>query len=219
MSHRSKIDWTGRYFLKANALHKVWCRIMSHYVDWTSHIPELSQLSDDDQLKLMIARSIPCVWMMVSHRSMIYNTNGISISGGTYFPKDEEERQQVDKEIYPFLKRICDWVTEEFIEPAKEMEIGEEEYALLRILCFFMPAATLSPKGKAIVKEARNFYRNILVQTIIHKFPDWTHEEVCNRISKLLCFLPVMETAGRIEDDNLSVMTLFNVADMQGELT
>ena len=79
--------------------------------------------------------------------------------------------------------------------------------------------STLSSKGKAIIKEARNFYRNILIQTITHKFPDWTHEQICTRLSQLLCFLPVMETAGRIEDDNLSVMTLFNVADMQGELT
>ena len=87
----------------------------------------------------MVSRGVPCIWMMVSQRSITYNTDGVSISGGTYFPKDEEERKQIDKEIYPFLKAMCDWVTDEFIEPAKKMNISEEEYALLRILCFFMP--------------------------------------------------------------------------------
>uniref|UniRef100_A0AC35ERQ8 Uncharacterized protein n=1 Tax=Panagrolaimus sp. PS1159 TaxID=55785 RepID=A0AC35ERQ8_9BILA len=48
-ARRSKIDWSCRYFLKSSALNKVWCRIMGHYIDWTSHIPELAKMDSEDQ--------------------------------------------------------------------------------------------------------------------------------------------------------------------------
>uniref|UniRef100_A0A914Q4B2 NR LBD domain-containing protein n=1 Tax=Panagrolaimus davidi TaxID=227884 RepID=A0A914Q4B2_9BILA len=212
------IDWSCRYFLKSAALNKVWCRIMGHYVDWTSHIPELAKMDSEDQLQLMLARSIPCVWMLVGQRSMSKNNHGISLSGGAYFPTDEEEQKQIDKEILPFLKKVCTWVKEEYMEPAKAMDLSETEYAILRVLCFFVPVAKLSPKGKDIVRRARHFYRNVLIQHLRSKYPG--QEDFCmSRLAELLCFLPIMEIAGRMEDDELSFMTLFNVADMQGTLT
>ena len=81
-----------------------------------------------------------------------------------------------------------------------------------------MSVATLSPNGKEVTRRARNFYRNVLIQYLRSQHPG-QDEYVMNRLSQILCFLPVMEIAGRIEDDELSFMTLFNVAQMQGELT
>lgn len=50
------------------------------------------------KIQLLLARSIPCVWMLVGQRSMMKNAHGISLSGGAYFPTDEEEQKQIDKE-------------------------------------------------------------------------------------------------------------------------
>lgn len=120
------------------------------------------------------------------------------------------------------------------MEPAKALELSETEYAILRVLCFFVPGlsifpqvnplsisflvAKLSPKGKEIVRCARHFYRNVLIQHLRSKYPG-QEEFVMSRLAELLCFLPIMEIAGRMEDDELSFMTLFNVANMQGTLT
>jgi len=220
ISTRTKIDWSARYFLNNTGMKRMWCRIVTHYCDWVSHIPEFSKLSHTDKQQLIIDRTVPCIDVLIAHRAMTANAKGVVFSGGSYFPRDEQEQDTlVDPEIKPYLKRLTNWLYDEFVTPAKKMNLTEAEYAILRVLIFFVPVDGLSEEGKQIVREAFNFYRNILCNEIRSEHLDWEIDQIMDRISSIMSFLQVIETAKVIEDEGFSVMTLFNIAQMKGELT
>ena len=150
---------------------------------------------------------------------MTANAKGVVFSGGSYFPRDEQEQDtMVDPEIKPYLKRLTNWLYDEFVISAKKMNLTEAEYAILRLLIFFVPVDGLSEEGKQIVREASNFYRSILCSEIRSEHSDWEIDQIMDRISSVMSFLQVIETAKIIEDEGFSVMTLFNIAQMKGEL-
>ena len=198
----------------------MWCRIVTHYCDWVSHIPEFSKLNHADKLRLIIDRTVPCIDVLIAHRGMVANVKGVVFSGGSYFPRDNQEQDtMVDLEIKPYLKRITNWLYDEFIVPAKKINLTEAEYAILRLLIFFVPVDGLSEEGKQIVREAANFYRTILCNEIKTEFPHLKIDQIMDRLSSIMSFLQVIETAKVIEDEGFSVMTLFNIAQMKGELS
>uniref|UniRef100_A0AC34QRK2 Uncharacterized protein n=1 Tax=Panagrolaimus sp. JU765 TaxID=591449 RepID=A0AC34QRK2_9BILA len=164
-------------------------------------------------------RIVPCIDILLAHRGLVMNTKGIPYSGGSYFPRDEEEQQMVDLQIRPYLKRLSDWLYDEIVIPGRQMQLSETEYALLRLLTFFIPVDGMSESGKKIVRDANSFYRHILCREIQNLFPHFTPEERIERLSTIMSFLPKIEMAKTLEDEGFSVMTLFNIASMKGELT
>ena len=57
-----------------------YCRLLLHFFDWFSHIPELDELSDADKVRsklddsrqlaylqrlLVVDRIVPCVWLLM----------------------------------------------------------------------------------------------------------------------------------------------------------
>ena len=105
------MDWSGKSLLESSGLNRIFCRLFLHYIDWASHFPELSEMSNQDcvsfsfflnlflnfQNQLMFSRSVPCIWIMLCLRSINNKTKGISLSAGMYFPSDEAEQGLIDK--------------------------------------------------------------------------------------------------------------------------
>uniref|UniRef100_A0A1I7YMP6 Nuclear Hormone Receptor family n=1 Tax=Steinernema glaseri TaxID=37863 RepID=A0A1I7YMP6_9BILA len=218
ITHRYKIDWTPKSFLRAQGLKKVWCRIVGHFADWASHIPELSLLEDEDKMRMLIGRSIPCIWFLIGHRSFVNKTNGLSLSAGYYFPADEEQQKFVDNEILTLCKSLCELLMTDFVKPMKEMQTTEAEYALIRVLSFFISVPRLSQRGRDIIASARNKYLNVLSDLVQKSNPTFGFSQVVERVGKLLMLIPVIEKISQMEDDTLGMMTVFNVAEMRGEL-
>uniref|UniRef100_A0AC34PW72 Uncharacterized protein n=1 Tax=Panagrolaimus sp. JU765 TaxID=591449 RepID=A0AC34PW72_9BILA len=219
VSSRTAINWSADYFIDSSGMKRMYCRILTHYGDWVSHIPEIFSLSYSDRVRLVIDRNVPCIDILLAYRSVINNAEGLVLSGGSYYPRKESDQRTVDIQIRPYLKRLTDTLYDEFIIPAKKMKMTEAEYALLRLLVFFLPVEGLSDDGKRIVRQAANFYRNVLSLNIQKEFPDYSTNEIMERMSKLMSFLPVIEIAKSAENAGFSIMTLFNIADLNGELT
>uniref|UniRef100_A0A914QNT9 Uncharacterized protein n=1 Tax=Panagrolaimus davidi TaxID=227884 RepID=A0A914QNT9_9BILA len=97
------------------------------------------------------------------------------------------------------------------------MKLTLIEYSLLRLLLFLTPVPGLSPQGKKIIKNASKFYREILVSQIL-KTTNNSIYKAMERMGTVMKFLYVMEEAKCYTDQNFSVMTLFNIADVKGEL-
>uniref|UniRef100_A0AC34Q309 Ecdysone receptor n=1 Tax=Panagrolaimus sp. JU765 TaxID=591449 RepID=A0AC34Q309_9BILA len=215
VSYRTPIDWKGRYHIDSKKLKPMWCRIFTHYVDWLSHVPELTALSMTDQTKLMIDRCGPCVNIMCGYRAIVTNTKGIVLSGGSYYPRDETELKRMDKKVS--LKQ-ANWVYDEFISPARHMRLTENEYAILRVLVYLMPADGMSEDGKRVVREAANFYRNVLCTQIRQSYPDLSFQQVMDRMSRIMVFLSVFENAKAMANAGFSMMVLFNCPEMNEDL-
>lgn len=99
-------------------------------------------MTEQERIHLTIGRLAPCVWSIVANRSVDYHKDGskrILLSGGTYFPMDDEEQMTVDPSLSKFLVEACKWVFTEVVEPALQMGVTAEEFALLRVICFLTP--------------------------------------------------------------------------------
>lgn len=129
----------------------------------------------------------------------------------------------------------------EIVAPLEEMQVDEAEYCLLKAICFFengslFPSllqqradSELSSKGKEIVSRGREKCVAALYDYICAKEagdePE-RHFKVTNRLSKLFLVMPSVEvgllsrqSSQRIaqqEDDNVTFLTLFNRADLNG---
>ncbi|KAH7671521.1 hypothetical protein AAVH_42679, partial [Aphelenchoides avenae] len=43
---------------------------------------------------LLASRIIPCAWLLLCHRSAVYKTKGVAMSGGDYHPASISERDE-----------------------------------------------------------------------------------------------------------------------------
>ena len=44
------MNWAPRFYTTAKFFYQGWCRVYLTYIDWASHIPELRQLTEKDQV-------------------------------------------------------------------------------------------------------------------------------------------------------------------------
>ncbi|KAI6237547.1 Nuclear hormone receptor family member nhr-34 [Aphelenchoides besseyi] len=210
--------WQPRELLTGQAFRSVWCRIALHYVDWASFIPELYELNVEDQLRMIVGRCVPLLWQIIAHRSY-KNTNMkcVLTTGGTYVPLEGKEREQLEKEpATKFAIEAGSWLTDCFVEPAKELNVTDAEFSLLRVIAFLSPVPQLSPEGRKTIREAQRFYQSCLLKLIQTQSDPIS---AAKRISELLCLLPPIEHVSTIEDNHMTVMTLFNQNNMKGDLT
>lgn len=57
---RTPMDWTPRFeYTSLSVMRACYCRLLVHFFDWISHIPELSELSESDQVILKQEEYVP----------------------------------------------------------------------------------------------------------------------------------------------------------------
>uniref|UniRef100_A0AC34QH69 NR LBD domain-containing protein n=1 Tax=Panagrolaimus sp. JU765 TaxID=591449 RepID=A0AC34QH69_9BILA len=140
----------------------------------------------------------------------------MALSGGSYFPRQESEQKIMDKRV---ILRQANLIYDEFTTPARHMHLTKNEYAILRVLVYLMPVDHMSENGKRVVREAANFYRNVLCMQIRQSYPDLSIQQVMDRMSRMMVFLSVLENAKAMGNAAFSMMLLFNCPEMKGDLT
>jgi hypothetical protein len=87
--------WKDLFWFTVEGFKGMWCRILLHYADWASNIPEISSLDYEDQFKLIFERSVPAIWLIIAHRSL-RNSEGrkVLMSGGSYVPLGDPEEEK-----------------------------------------------------------------------------------------------------------------------------
>ncbi|KAH7729455.1 zinc finger protein [Aphelenchoides avenae] len=88
---RFPVDWRPSKVSTAANFRKNYLRIIAHFFDWASHIPELELLSETDKELLVLSRCIPCSWLLMGHRTAIYDADGILVTAGDYFPENGKD--------------------------------------------------------------------------------------------------------------------------------
>uniref|UniRef100_A0AC34FJH3 Uncharacterized protein n=1 Tax=Panagrolaimus sp. ES5 TaxID=591445 RepID=A0AC34FJH3_9BILA len=216
---RTSLDWSAKHFLTGATLKAVWARTVLGYLDWISFIPEMDEFNTVDKKIMIIGRSIQSLWMVFSHRSAIANAPGILFSGGCFFPRDKNEWIHIDSEAVLSCSRTSDIANNELIDEMKALKITDEEFAILKVICFFMPVPQLSKEGFEIVQNARRKYTSVLTELIRMQNFDKPLNEILDRVSRFMLLLPIIERVSQLDDDTLGMMTIFNMAGMQSSLT
>ncbi|KAI6187552.1 hypothetical protein M3Y98_00256700 [Aphelenchoides besseyi] len=192
---RKNMRWEANFWLTTETFKRMWCRVALHYIDWASHVVELEQLSFSDQLKIVIGRCVPSLWLILAHRSWkIKNKKCIVLSGGSYVPLDEEATNYEKNSICNCLIEAGRVVWDELLEPGDQIGMTEEEFALLRVIAFLNPVPQLSPRGREIVRSAQARYHSALADLILHHHGGQENFVAASkRLSALLSLLPPIE--------------------------
>jgi len=157
------------------------------------------------------------------------------------------------------------------IKPLRELQVTEQENALLRVLCFFTPIPQLSEAGMLLVNGSHQKYLNALNELVLlsrsppplpssSPLPQMQDEQPCNnggssravmpmsqllsgvgqvqvlgpladdqqqmnpmqrvigRMSRLLVLLSIVEQVSQLDDDAITMMSVFNLSGMRGTL-
>jgi hypothetical protein len=217
--NRTKLDWSAKHFLTGKNIKSIWARTLLSYLDWISFIPELDDFKSKDKTLMIIGRSIQSLWMVFTHRSAVANAPGILFSGGCFFPRDRNEWENIDSEAVLSCSRTSDIANYELIDEMRALKISDEEFAILKVICFFMAVPQLSKEGFEIVQNARRKYTSILTELIRMQNIDKPIHEILDRVSRFMLLLPIIERVSQLDDDTLGMMTIFNMAGMQSSLT
>ncbi len=67
---RTPMDWSARFVMQSSVFASFWCRSVSYYADWPSHLPELQLLEQEDLVKLLVERGPQCLWLCFAHHSI-----------------------------------------------------------------------------------------------------------------------------------------------------
>jgi hypothetical protein len=217
--NRTKLDWSAKYFLTSKSIKQIWARTILSYLDWISFIPELDNFNSNDKNLMVIGRSIQSLWMVFTHRSAIENAPGILFSGGCFFPREKKEWINIDSDAVLSCSRTSDIANKELIDEMKALKITDEEFAILKVISFFMPVPQLSKEGFEVVQNARRKYTNVLTELIRIQNINKSFNEILDRVSRFMLLLPIIERVSQLDDDTLGMMTIFNMAGMQSSLT
>ncbi|KAI6216641.1 Nuclear receptor domain-containing protein [Aphelenchoides fujianensis] len=119
------------------------------------------------------------------------------MSGGAYVPLEPEELSLYGSPgICGCLIDAGNLVWDEFLDPAYEMGMTEEEFALLRVICFLNAVPQLTPEGREVVRTAQDKYIQALTKLIAYQSGGkWDFVTISKRVSALLCLLPPVEVS------------------------
>ncbi|KAH7720275.1 NHR-34 protein [Aphelenchoides avenae] len=213
---RYPANWSSQKVFCGTTFLREYLRTIAHFFDWARSIPEVDMLSEHDKEVLITGRCVPCNWLLMCHRSAIDNAPGIPITAGSYMPFNAYSK--IDVEVRP-LSGVVDVAMADIVKPLQENEVSKAEYALLRVVCFCSPVPSMSKEGSEIIRNAKEKYLNMFSELVHRHARDPAFSKVVQRVSRLMMLLPAAERVGQMDDAALSVMSLFNLAGLQGSLT
>uniref|UniRef100_A0A914IAC5 Uncharacterized protein n=1 Tax=Globodera rostochiensis TaxID=31243 RepID=A0A914IAC5_GLORO len=222
VSARTPIDWSGQQLITKETMAPSYCRLMVHYFDWVSYVPELGELTEEDRQIQIIKRAMRCVWLLCSFRSALLNINGVSGCCECMFPYSLEQRERLDPELKSIFLDSATMAFTELVVPFRELRLTESEYVFLRALCLFSPVSRVSERGRAQVARARDKYLSYLSDLIRKSEANGAasaRECAVGRMSRLMMFLATVEQVAQMGDNAFAMLNVFNVAGMRGMLT
>ncbi|KAI6227738.1 hypothetical protein M3Y99_01213400 [Aphelenchoides fujianensis] len=220
MSARSKMEWSPNYMVPPS-FAAIYARLTVLFADWASFVVEVQQLEEDDRLRLLTGRAMQWIWLTLAHKSFgVLRANGRRVllaGGGSFMPVLEEEMDTIMQQ-YGQVAACSRWAYDEMVVIAHEMQMTENEWVLLKVIAILTPVLFMSTEGAALVKKAQAKYREALVAEVLRQ-TSGDFAAAMQRLARLLGFLTVVESCARIEDDSFATMSMFNLAEMQGEFT
>ncbi|KAI6204508.1 hypothetical protein M3Y94_00682500 [Aphelenchoides besseyi] len=221
LSSRTKILWQANNWVTVEAMSKIFCRTMVHYIDLASHIPELQLLEQEDKLRVLISRSMTFSGLTSIHRTLkCTKQKCVLISGGLYLPMEPTEIEQF-KAAYAGNKYMTEAaelavnVFDTFIGPMRELNLTDDEFVLLRFIAFFVPSQKLSPHAREVIRSAQSYYQSLLVEYLK---ANYDRSQALKRLGEILTFLPIIENHVAVRDNRMIAAMLFNTG-LKGTLT
>ncbi|KAH7694400.1 hypothetical protein AAVH_38555, partial [Aphelenchoides avenae] len=168
-----------------------WNRLELLYREWTELVPEMNLLAAEDRKAQATDRLSSCIWL---HLAYLHAVNphkaasadvweaAIALAGSSAVSNPQESFDF-------FLKTL--------VKPMRDLQVTEEEYALLRIITLFHQSIKLTCRGREIVRDAKEKYLKMFAAHVVMLGAQRriAEENVTFRAARLISFLMSVERA------------------------
>ncbi|CAJ0571569.1 unnamed protein product, partial [Mesorhabditis spiculigera] len=113
------------------------------------------------------------------------------------------------------MVQLSTYLHKEVISLFKEIKISPEEYALMKMICFFSTTAILTQKSVNVVQRARVKYEQLLMEYIVEAYPDLNREERQMRMVKIASANRHFLQLGILDNAYITKMFSLNMANLR----
>ncbi|ETN82596.1 Ligand-binding domain of nuclear hormone receptor [Necator americanus] len=219
ISSRLPTETTINQQISSENIKSMWCRMVSHYLEWVAGIPELRLMGVREKVKLITRQLCNIICLTASYWTYKRDHDGIMFASGIWF----NPRENCDNIIRNYVTSLANVIHTHVISTFRRLKVAREEYLLLKLIVLFEPLHVQFPAADSLIVEtALAKYRSALVSLVKYSHPELDHEAVMDRILALFGVLPYIEVNNLVSEmDNMQLahMILCNNGNMQGRLT
>ncbi|CAJ0560066.1 unnamed protein product, partial [Mesorhabditis spiculigera] len=190
----------------------IYTRIALHYLDWVASLLELIEMDEKDRLALVSAQLCQLQFCTIAYNTYREGKEGILFGAGIHFiPPETPPTDEFDS----FMVQLSTYLHKEVISLFKEIKISPEEYALMKMICFFSTTAILTQKSVNVVQRARVKYEQLLMEYIVEAYPDLNREERQMRMVKIASANRHFLQLGILDNAYITKMFSLNMANLR----
>ncbi|CAJ0571352.1 unnamed protein product, partial [Mesorhabditis spiculigera] len=212
---RTPMGWTDGRPVEGGMIELIpliYTRIALHYLDWVASLLELIEMDEKDRLALVSAQLCQLQFCTIAYNTYREGKEGILFGAGIHFiPPETPPTDEFDS----FMVQLSTYLHQEVISLFKEIKISPEEYALMKMICFFSTTAILTQKSVNVVQRARVKYEQLLMEYIVEAYPDLNREERQMRMVKIASANRHFLQLGILDNAYITKMFSLNMANLR----
>lgn len=215
---RTKLQWdSANRFATIRDLTVTWCRTFVWFHDYMGAFTELDKLNCIDREILLKLRFAPVSWLLYAYQSYIHGIDGVTFTNDAWYPYDMIEQKKVEaaeKPVYDYYNKCVDSMMHDLVSKMKELRMTEEEYSCMLAIILFRPDYRLTPDANQLLEEWGDHYITSLTDYIQLRASN--EQQGLERLATFMFFITSCQSIARSEDDNITFLAIFNMADVIG---
>ncbi|CAC70072.3 Nuclear Hormone Receptor family [Caenorhabditis elegans] len=212
---RTKLEWGNTSRLAdIHDLKVTWCRTFVWFHDYLSSFEELERLNYLDREQLFKLRFAPVSWNLYAWHSYQNNIDGVTFTNDAWYPLDKEKQAFMDKPCNDYYSKIADTMIHGLVYRMKGINMTEEEFSCMLAITLFRPDYRLSSDANKLLQLTGDVFTKALSEYVLSR--ETSELKAMERMATLMIMLTSVQSLARQEDDNVTFLAIFDMADLVG---
>lgn len=214
---RSPLKWgnTQRLANKQD-LADTWGRTFLWYHDYVKSYDELRNLDFTDFKVLFRNRFSPVSWMLYAWNSFKNGIEGVTFTNDSWYPNNKDMQKSLDEHCNSYYGSLAETMMHDVIDKMRAIQMTEEEYSCMLAITLFRADYRLSRHASQYVQSVGDEFTKSLSEHVLKNEPSRSELKAMDRLATLMCMLTSVQHLAHKEDDTVTFMAIFHMADMHG---
>ncbi|ULT93845.1 hypothetical protein L3Y34_003390 [Caenorhabditis briggsae] len=230
VAKRNKLEWSKAHRLaNTRDITVTWCRTFLWFHDYMNSFPDLCNLNIADRTTLLKLRFAPVSWLLYAWQSYRLGIDGVTFTNDAWYPNDADLQEKVEKPVSDYYQKCTSTMMNELVNKMKLIEMTEEEYSMMLAIILFRRDYRLTHEANQLIENFGNMYLSALIEYLSDHMPCTFDEAIftggsliperydsLERLATFMGFITSCQSIARLEDDNITFLAIFNMADVIG---
>ncbi|CAO4372964.1 unnamed protein product [Caenorhabditis nigoni] len=182
-----------------------------------------------DRTTLLKLRFAPVSWLLYAWQSYRLGIDGVTFTNDAWYPNDADLQEKVEKPVSDYYQKCTSTMMNELVNKMKLIEMTEEEYSMMLAIILFRRDYRLTHEANQLIENYGNMYLSALIEYLPDHMPCTFDEAIftggtmiperydpLERLATFMGFITSCQSIARLEDDNITFLAIFNMADVIG---